>query len=702
MNIWNQAPLVRLILPFIAGIIAAIYFPFNYTYSLLIIFFLLAIIGLIVSIPKFYISYKKSWWFGILIYVALFVSAYQLTINNTITFQPNYFARDGRIDSCSFYHCKILESIQEKEKSVKAIVNIKSIEHNGKWETCSGKAIVYFKKDARSLQLNYGDELLVKAEMKEVQPPQNPSQFNYKEFLRFHNIQHQAYVKPSNWVFTGINSSNIFVSTSLRLRNSLLDVLKQFGVNDDELAVGAALLLGYEDKLDADIISAYSSTGAMHVLSVSGLHVGIIFIVFNWLLLFFDKIKHGNIIKAVILIFLLWFYAALTGLSPSVLRAASMFSFIVIAKSFNRYTNIYNTLTASAFLLLALNPFIIMEVGFQLSYLAVIGIVFIQPKINSWLDFDNKILINIWSITTVSIAAQIATFPLGLHYFHQFPNYFLLSNLIVIPISTLIIYFGIGVFSFSKIPALAKYIAIAFIGLISFLNISVKYIEKLPFALLQGISISVFETWLVYGMIILFLFYFTKHKYVYLISSFVVLSFFLLMQIGEQQKEFYQKKIVVYNINKTSAIDFIDSKQNVLYTDSTLANNQSSLLFNVKHNWWNLGVNNSNIVTSDFTSKHLMIKNKFIQFFNKRIAILDNKTPSELNNFERKLKVDYLLISNNSAVKMKDVLKFYEPKEIIFDSSNSSYRLNKCKKECAALNQKYYSVIDSGALVIDL
>ena len=293
------------------------------------------------------------------------------------------------------------------------------------------------------------------------------------------------------------------------------------------------------------------------------------------MLFFLDKIKYGKIIKAIVLLLLLWFYAALTGLSPSVLRSAAMFSFIIFAKAFNRHTNIYNTLAASAFFLLIINPYLIMDVGFQLSYLAVIGIVYIQPKIYSWFEVKNWLLDQIWTITSVSIAAQIATFPLGLHYFHQFPNYFLLSNLIVIPISTVIIYLGLSVFAFAKISLLVKYLAIAFSWAVWILNSSVEIIEKWPYALLKGISISVFETWLMYGLIILFLYYFTKRQYRYLVYSMCFAIIILCSQILEQNNQFAQRKMIIYNIPKTSAIDFISSKSNVFLTDSTFAKNES-------------------------------------------------------------------------------------------------------------------------------
>ena len=702
MNVWNQAPFVRLILPFIAGILIAVYFPYPFEYGILVIIALVSVIALIILIPRLNISYKKSWWFGLLVNSTLLLFSYQLTVSKTEILSPLHFSKFT--DSTFYAHVRLNEPYLEKEKSLKVVVEVLSVKQGDKWKNTCGKAMVYFKKNTHSLQLSYGDELIMKADFKEIPPPQNPGEFDYKRFLSFHNVFHQAYEKNCDWVFTGSNSGNPILRNASSLRNSLLNVFSANHIQNDEFAVGSALLLGYADKLDADIITAYASTGALHVLSVSGLHVAIVYVVFNWLLFFFNKIKYGLIIKAVVLLLLLWFYAALTGLSPSVLRSAAMFSFIIVAKAFDRNSNIYNTLAASAFFLFLFNPYLIMDVGFQLSYIAVIGIVYIQPLIHDWFEVNNWLLAQAWTITSVSIAAQIATFPLGLHYFHQFPNYFLLSNFIVIPVSTLIIYLGLSVFAFAKIPILVKYLAIAFSWSVWILNSSVELIETWPYAVLQGISITVFETVLLYGLIVSFLYYFSKMQYKYLMFAMSLAVIILCSQLIEQYRQFNQEKWIVYNIPKTSAMDFISEKSNVFLTDTAFANNKSGLSFRIKHNWWDLGLNNTKIISGNFHSGNLTINNDLIQFDDKRMAIVNEKGPiknSALLSF-KPLSIDYLIISKNPHIHIEEVSKQYRAKVIVFDSSNSEYAVKKWKAECIKLNQSFYSVMDSGALVVNL
>ena len=306
----------------------------------------------------------------------------------------------------------------------------------------------------------------------------------------------------------------------------------------------------------------YSSSGAMHVLAVSGLHVGIIYLLLNSLFLFFEKFKYGKYLKAVFLILSLWAYALLTGLSPSVLRAATMFSFIIIGSALKRQTNIYNTLAASAFVLLLYNPYILLQVGFQLSYAAVLGIVYLQPKLYKLIYTKHWLLDKIWAITTVSIAAQLATFPLDIYYFHQFPNYFLLSNLFVIPLATFIIGGGVLLFVTSVIPFFPGSLAWVVNKILMLLNFSVQWVENLPYSLSLGISITVLETIIVYTIIILFFSSIIKWKPRLLQLSLALVIFFMILQIKEQYRTGKQQYFIVYDVPKERAIDFVDGNKN--------------------------------------------------------------------------------------------------------------------------------------------
>jgi len=694
MKLLNSAPFVRLLFPFIFGILTSIYSSEQSSILIFALVVLFVAFVLYVAFPRIFHTYRNSWVAGILINSTLFCAGFYLTVLQTQCFDKSHFS--NYLDSTDCFYVKALKPPIEKEKSVKVMMEVLAVKQSEIWKNTTGRAMFYFQKDSSSQQIKYGDCLLLKAKVIDVSPPQNPSEFDYKQFLAFHSIYQQAYVSSSKWTFTRVNEGNWMLKQAFAFREKLLDIFQKNGISGNEYAVGAALILGYEDKLDQDIINSYASTGALHVLSVSGLHVGIVYIVFSWLLSFFDRIKKGNIIKAVLLLFIVWFYAMLSGLSPSVLRSATMFSFIIISNSFNKNSDIYNTLAVSCFLLLMINPFMIMEVGFQLSYLAVLGIVLIQPRLYELWETDNWLLDQIWTITTVSIAAQLVTFPLGLLYFHQFPNYFLFSNLLVIPVSTVILYLGILVFALSKVSFMVAFLSKLLSYSILFLNESVKFIEKLPYAMIQGISISVFETWLIYFMIIVLFSFFVIKKIEYLRLTLVAVILFLLIQCLDSFQESRQKKIVVYNIPKTVAYDFISGKNTVFIGDSSLTNNNSQMLFHIKHNWWDLGVDQQQIIASEKINNHrdnyLFARNGFIQFYDKRIAIVSEK-PKE----HKKIKVDYLILSKNPTLKIADLRNNYEFGKLIIDSSNPCWKTSRWMKEATNLNIECYSVIDSGA-----
>jgi competence protein ComEC len=448
----------------------------------------------------------------------------------------------------------------------------------------------YFKKDSASKNIGYGDCLIIRTIFNEVKPPQNPAEFNYKRYLFLHNIYHQAYSPSRNWKVLNVCKGNPVIRFCHNLRKQLLSIFKENKIKGDELAVASAIVLGYKDYLDQDLISAYASSGALHVLAVSGLHVGIIYVVLNSCLLFLDRTRYGKIIKVILLLFSLWFYAIITGLSPSVLRASVMFSCIVVAQSLRFHTNIFNTLFVCCFILLVYNPYLIMEVGFQLSFLAVMGIISIQPWLyDRWMP-NNWLLDKIWTIITVSIAAQAATFPLGLLYFHQFPNYFLFSNLIVIPMSFLILCGGFVLFVLGRIPVIGMGVAKVYSWLVLSLNESVRLIEHLPGSIVEGISISVLETWLIYLAIICFMLLVHYHSIKYFYAASTILIFLFLLQVQEHIIQKKQRVFVVYNIPNVVAYDFIWGNKNMFMADSTLIKDKNRMLFHVKHNWWDRNV----------------------------------------------------------------------------------------------------------------
>lgn len=708
INSLNKIPLLRFLFPFVAGIIAAVYLNFSTSYylSTFATFFLLLLIALFIK--KISSNYKYRWIFGILIYSCFFLAGASLTSQKI---QSSKIAINPlKTDSNQSIIAKVIEPPQIKERTVKVILNVKGIRNNKSWNSSTGKVIIYLQKDSLSNQIGLGDIISFEPKLENVPPPKNPNEFDYRNYLSYHLIYQQAFLRSNNWrTIQKANTNNIF-KIAEDIRKHLIQSLSEKGLNNKELAVASALILGYKDDIDAQLKSAYSSAGAMHVLAVSGLHVGIIFLIFNFILKFLEKIKYGGIVKGILLIIILWCYALLTGLSPSVMRAATMFSFIVGAKMLDRNSNFFNTLAASALTLLIINPMLIMEVGFQLSYLAVIGIVIIQPWVYAWLNPKWWLLDKIWEISAVSIAAQIATFPLGLLYFHQFPNYFLLSNLIVIPMAIIILYLGIITLSFIAIPFVGDYLVLALKYSIQFLNWAVIQIDQLPYSLTQNIRFSVTDTWLVYLTIIGLILLIAYRKFNYFLLSSCCTILFLTTISWRNYEDLKQHLLTIYNIPQNTTLNFIDGRDNILVSDIKLVQNRSKMLFHVQNNWINKGVDNEKVVPlSHLNKKHqlsniyrvdnpnLFTKRNYFQFYDYKIAVIDNRF--KVNTTQNKLSLDAILISKNPQLSISELLQTFDVKEIIIDASNSKYTVNKLKEEALLLNIKCYDVSTEGAFV---
>lgn len=627
----------------------------------------------------------------------LYALGYQLTFLHSHTNTSNQFS--AQLKNASFLYVRVDEAVVEKEKSIKTIVQLLS--SKGRNEApVSGKALLYFQKDERALKLKYGDELILKNSLFEIPAIKNPGAFDYKRFMAHKNIYLQGNIKADQWIYTGRNKGNKFIAQSIVMRNQLLSILKYAQLQGDELAVASALLVGYTDKLEAELLSAYSQTGVLHILSVSGLHVGIVFVALNTLLIFMEKFKYGSILKAFLLIFFLWFYAFITGLSPSVMRSATMFSFIIYAKTFKKNSTIYNTIFASAFVLLLYNPLFIVDVGFQLSYVAVIGIVYIQPVFSNFVKTDNRILNKFISLITVSIAAQLATFPISIYYFHQFPNYFLLSNLIAIPISSGVIYLGIILMLFSGNAFLLKFISSVFSIAIHLLNGSIRWVSQLPYAITNCIFINIAQMVVLYVSVIFLICFVCKKKCSYLYFFLFSIISFLIIQLVNEIKLCNQRKFIVYAVPKASMIDFIYEKEHVLLVDSAKEADQK--LNGLKSYWMQLKLGNPILTSNAAKTQSVYIKDQFIQFYDRRMVILKNEEPTkQLCKTGNGISVDYAVLSDNVKLSITEIKSVYHPRVIIFDSSNNAYRMKEWGNICVEEKQQYFSVINTGAFIVE-
>ncbi|MEI6122991.1 MAG: ComEC/Rec2 family competence protein [Bacteroidota bacterium] len=694
---WNRFPLARILIPFIIGISLALGFHLSYILPISLFLVLISLIVFFGIVLQRKLSYGFRWLAGVPFILFFLFAGYQLTVLSLNVNNPGYFGK--HLSQKKFIIATLSEPLQIKEKVCKAIVQVSFVTDSVQWHKTSGKAVVYFEKDSVSQNLKYGDRVILYSIVTEVKPPLNPGEFNYKNYLKNRSIEYQTYVKKNHWRFLDSGNGNPIVAFTYKIRDNLLAILQKAGISGNEYAVVSALLIGYTDKLDPDLIKDYQGSGAMHILSVSGMHVGIVFVVLNYLLFFFDKTKYGRIPKAIILLTFIWFYAMLTGLSPAVVRTAGMFSFIVVGNAYKRPPNIYNTLVSSAFVLLAINPFYLTDVGFQLSYLAVIGIVAIYPYIYKSLYIKYWLIDKIWSLVAVSIAAQLVTFPLSMYYFHQFPNYFILTNIIAVPCSAVVIYLGIAVLVFWFVPGLSVLVSKALTLSLKFLNGSIAIIENLPYSVSRAISISALEMICIYALIILLLVYIIKkNKKALLASLTIALVMFISISASTLQSK-KQKKIIVYNINKHTAIDFVYGNNCFFVCDSALQCDIQKQEYHIFNNRYNLKTKLAKSYQPNQRScdNNIYLNSGIIEFCQTKLVVVSKTTYNT-----KKLQVDYVLISQNPNVSIAQICQQFQARLFIFDASNSAKNIAKWKKQCEKMQIKHYSTPTSGAWIYSI
>lgn len=704
----RKIPFVRLTVFIIIGIII---YAENQTDSFYInlaffsLFLMLAVWQFTVSKHNYYDSYV----FGFMIYIFLICFGFLLAASSDKGNKAVYPIKRKEVV------LRISSQVSESKNSYQATAEIIAIRNKtgNEWRDTTANIMLYFQKDTAINRLQYGDLVYTPYSwITPVEHPNNPQQFNYKQYLYRKNIYLQTYIESDNWHKLPVNKGNEIFMFAYRLRNKLLNIYKEYNISGQNFGVVAALTLGYKDDLDEATKRQYANSGAMHVLAVSGLHVGIIFIILSTLLSFLNHYKYGSIVRSIIIVLFLWFFALLTGLSPSVLRAATMFSLVATAQIFKRNSQIFNTIALSALALIIIRPYIIMEVGFQLSYLAVFSIVAIQPRIESVFKPQNRLLKSIWSITTVSIAAFFGTLPIGLYYFNRLPTFFLLSNIVVIPAAGLLIYTALILIVLSPLPALAK-IAAAFLdGALTGLNFAIRSIEQLPYSSLI-IDIDQFELILLYIIIVAWLLFFIKKNYKrFVIAALCSIIFVFTITVKEYNRQ-KQQQFVVYNIQGYTALHFINGKKNALLSHKELFENEKKTLnYHVQNYWRYLGTEQPLALgrKETYTTKKtvhlqdlpLQINRSFIRFGDKRIVHFNKFDPLFRYKSQKKITADYAVISDNLDISIHDILSLCTVELVIIDSSNNSSFVEKWINECRKEGINYYAVSQKGAFTVSM
>lgn len=613
---------------------------------------------------------------------------------------PEYFSQ--YVGAENLMEISINEMPVESDNSVKSIAKVLRIKDSLGWHKVSGNILLYFEKNDNALSLNYNDKLLVLLSLKEVRPPQNPYEFNYKKYLANKHIFYHSYIHENNWFRIEKGKIDGIYAAAIAVRKNFIEKLNKSGLTPIESAISSGMLLGWVNDIDQATLHEFSGAGITHILSVSGLHVGIISILCGYFLFFLNKTRKHRILKGSIQILILFLFAFITGLVPPVMRATFMFSFVLLGEMFSRSSNTFNTLGASALILLLMEPLSVLQVGFQLSFVALLGIVIIQPILFNFLKTRYKKLNFVLELITVSIAAQIITLPFILYYFHQFPTYFLIANIVIIPFSGILLGSIILVVFLSWIPWVGSFLVGALSLEIKGILFVVKQVELLPYSLISDIPFSLEQAWILAFVIFFGILIFLEKKKEYLFAFLSLFILFLGLNLFEIYTSGNQMNNTIYSLNKKSFVaEFSYGNTSYFVGNENFAQNPEVCEFQMSNNLIQKRCKNPIFICLSDSIEHkdgrFFHKGDFVQFGNEKYFFFSRK-----NNYSKAkcpVPLDYLVLYDNPKITIEELQNLFSFKTLIISHANSEQKIQTWKNDCRKLKQAYFSISEQGAFI---
>ncbi|PWT97955.1 MAG: 4-alpha-glucanotransferase [Bacteroidetes bacterium] len=687
--LWKHAPFIRLLLPLIAGIICNHLFEISRT-CILTLFLIHLVLLFYLGFTGIWIQFKFHWLKGLLLSSLLFDLGILLINENEIRNNPLWFMK--WYQSKDIIVAVLDEYPGEKQNSWKIIVEPRLILSNSKAQIVTGKIIVYLERDDHvSNCLLPGATIFFKKSPQELRNTGNPGAFDYKQYCNFQGITHQVYLRNGEFLLSKAKQKFSFYGWCQSSRFRILEVLQKYIPREKEKAVAEALLLGYRDELDKDLVQAYANTGVVHIIAISGMHLaliyGLLLIVFRPLF----RIISTRWIGSFLIVLILWIFSFLAGGGASIIRSAVMFTFIILADLFSKKNRTFNSIAGSAFLLLCSNPYFLWDAGFLLSYGAVLSIVIFYSSVYRLITIRNKIIDAIWKLNAVTISAQILTFPLGIYLFHQFPNYFLLANILTIPLSSFIIYGEIILYVFSFFPTLNHLIGKLVQFMIWLMNTYVEWVNHLPLAVSTGLQNSLPQTILIYCVIFSLSICLRKRSVKLFILSILFLILFVSLRTIEIRTSQLQMKIVVYNIPKRFCVDLIAGNRSEMILDSS----------SIKSNSLNPVIISSGMVyrTAPDTNHLAFNQGSFYYFLGKKLLIVGKNF--KYKRPDQPIRVDLVILMGTPKVSMKELSQDFNCPLFVASPASPAWKISQWKNECDSLLLRFHSVPDEGAFILE-
>lgn len=661
-------PTIVITLVFALGILVANYFKPDTAPLFLLSNILITIVIILFVLSKR--NKKIHLFFGISAYLTSFIIGVLVFNLHYPLNHTNHYSQNLPDEKVTIIGT-VSEILKPNPYSHKYYLELKSI--NSK--AIKGKVLVNFSKKNTEEPLEVGKKVLAYCQLKSLIKPNNPNQFDYANYLEKKDVFHQIYLENQNFRVIGLEKNTTYNINQIRI--GIISALEQNKMDTESLSILKALLLGQRQDLEQTTIQEYSMAGAIHILAISGLHIGILLFFFKTILSPLNRFKNGKIIQLIVLIFLLWFYAVVAGMSPSVVRAVTMFSFVGIGLYLRRHTSIYNTLACSILIILLFKPNFLFDVGFQLSYSAVFAIVSIQPLFTKLWKPENKIVGYFYDILTVSFAAQIGVLPLSIYYFHQFPGLFFLTNLVIIPMLTMILIGGIIAILFSFFGWIPIIITEILSRLILFMNGYVSWIASFENFVLKDIP---FNFYLLFGTFLLSIscyLWFKKTSAKRLQFALFSLLVFQLCYVGSKYYHIQSDEIIIFQYPKRTIIAEKRNNKIRLMTTDTLINNNYVIKNYLNGNFGTIASIDS-------------LKNVYA-FGDQKVLIIDQSSIYSIGK-----KPDLILLIQSPKINFERMITELQPKIVVADGSNYPSVVEDWGKICLKKNIPFHSTNEKG------
>tara|TARA_R110002051_G_scaffold181460_1_gene251009 strand:+ start:92733 stop:94772 length:2040 start_codon:yes stop_codon:yes gene_type:complete len=535
---------IKLTLFLVAGILTGYFLNFSILFPFISVLLLLVTLGFLFQIQK----RTSSALFGAIALLSTFcIGMFAISLANPKNYKTHY--SNFNSNEAQPIHLKVVDVLKANSFSDRYIAETQAIGE----QATTGQLLLSIAKDSTTADLQIDEEILVYNSIEAVSSPLNLHQFNYKKYLKDLGVLGQLQIKRADYIKKR-NSTKTIYGRAAHIRESIIKSLKTENFGAEELAIMQALLLGQRNDISKDTYSAYKDAGAVHILAVSGLHVGILLLILQFLLQPVTSLAYGQNIKLVLVVLFLWAFAFIAGLSASVVRAVTMFSFLAYALYLNRPSNKFNILALSLFFILLIKPMYLFQVGFQMSYAAVFAILWIYPMLQRFWFPKLFLIRKIWQLMSVSIAAQLGVVPISLFYFHQFPSLFFISNIVIVPCLGIILSGGLLVIILSVGQILPDFVTYLYNEIIQTMNTVVYWVAQQESFVFKAIAFDGAQLVLSYILIFSLVIYLNKpafKKLMFFLGSIIALQTWSFIQVYTTHKK---EQLIVLHQTKYTGI----------------------------------------------------------------------------------------------------------------------------------------------------